>query len=173
VSEAAVPLEAIRPCLQGVIPSHIATCSADGVPNVTVLSIVHYVDAERVALTRQFFNKTRSNLDENPWAQVILVDPETADEFVLDLRYLHTETEGPKFDAVKANLDAIASQTGMAGVFRLRGSTSIACCAALRSGRAPCRSPSTPASATRSGRSTSSRAVSPCRPTTRRRRAPL
>jgi hypothetical protein len=37
------------------------------------------------------------------------------------LRYLHTETEGPTFDAVKANLDAIASQTGMTDVFRLRG----------------------------------------------------
>ena len=99
----------------------IATCSADGVPNVTVLSIVHYVDQERVALTRQFFNKTRENLDVNPWAQVAVIDPETCDQFLLDLRFLHTETEGPTFEAVKANLDGVASQTGMSGVFRLRG----------------------------------------------------
>jgi hypothetical protein len=121
VSEPAIALEEILPCLQGVIPAWLATCSADGVPNVTVLSIVHYVDSERVALTRQFFNKTSANLDENPFAQVVVVDPRTADQYLLDLRYLHTETEGPTFDAVAANLDAIASQTGMGDVFRLRG----------------------------------------------------
>jgi hypothetical protein len=121
VSDQSVSLERIRPCLQGVIPSMIATCSADGVPNVTLLSIVHYVDSERVALTRQFFNKTRANLDENPWAQVVVVEPRTSDQYLLDLCFLHTETEGATFDAVKANLDAVASQTGMTGVFRLRG----------------------------------------------------
>jgi adenylate cyclase len=121
VSEQAVALEEILPCLQGVIPAWLATCSADGIPNVTVLSIVHFVDTERVALTRQFFNKTSANLDENPFAQVVVVDPGTADQYLLDLRFLHTETEGPTFDTVAVNLDAIASQTGMAGVFRLRG----------------------------------------------------
>jgi hypothetical protein len=121
MSELSVPLEEITQCLQGVIPSWLATCSADGLPNVTCISIVHYVDEERVGLTRQFFNKTSANLDANPSAQVVVVDPLTADQFLLDLRFLHTETEGATFDAVAANLDAVASQTGMKGVFRLRG----------------------------------------------------
>ncbi len=121
MSEHPVPLEAIRSCLQGVIPSMIATCSRDGIPNVTLLSIVHYVDSERVALTYQFFSKTRANLDGNPFAQVVVVDPQTSDQYLLDLQYLHTETEGSTFDTVRANLDAVASQTGMAGIFRLRG----------------------------------------------------
>ena len=121
MSELSIPLEDIARCFQGVVPSWLATCSADGAPNVTVLSIVHYVDEERVALTRQFFNKTSANLDTNPQAQVVVVDPQTFDQFLLDLRYLRTETEGPTFDAVKANLDAVSSQTGMEGVFRLRG----------------------------------------------------
>lgn len=121
MSGLSIPLEDIARCFQGVVPSWLATCSADGAPNVTVLSIVHYVDEERVALTRQFFNKTSANLDANPQAQVVVVDPQTFDQFLLDLRYLRTETEGPTFDAVKANLDAVASQTGMEGVFRLRG----------------------------------------------------
>lgn len=114
-------MEEIQPCLQGVIPSWLATCSGGGVPNVTILSIVHYVDSERVALTRQFFNKTTANLDANPFAQVLVIDPQTVDQYVLDLRFLHTESEGQVFAAVAANLDAIASQTGMEGVFRLRG----------------------------------------------------
>jgi adenylate cyclase len=121
VTELAVPLESIAPCLQGVVPSWVATCSADGVPNATVISIVRYVDSDSVALTRQFFNKTRANLDANPQARVIVVNPGTGDQYALELRYLRTETEGPTFDAVDANLAAVASQTGMTGVFRLRG----------------------------------------------------
>jgi adenylate cyclase len=116
-----VALEAIRSCFEGVIPSPLATCSADGTPNITYMSIVQYVDSERVALSRQFFNKTRTNLDENALAQVQVVEPATLARYALDLRFLHTETEGPVFEAMKANLEAIASQTGMGDVFRLRG----------------------------------------------------
>jgi adenylate cyclase len=104
-----------------VIPSPFATCSPDGVPNVTYMSIVHYVDSDRVALSRQFFNKTRANLDANPASQVLVVDPETLEQYELDLEYLHTESEGPAFEAMRADLDAIASQTGASGIFRLRG----------------------------------------------------
>jgi hypothetical protein len=121
VSELAVPLESIRSCLQGVLPSFLVTCSAEGVPNATILSIVRYVDSDSVGLTRQFFNKTRANLDENPQAQVIVVDPGSGDQYALDLRYQHTETEGAIFDEVEANLTAVASQMGMSDVFRLRG----------------------------------------------------
>jgi adenylate cyclase len=121
MNELSVPLESITACFQGVNPSWVTTCSADGVPNATIVSIVHYVDSERVALTRQFMNKSRINLDENPQAQVIVVDPSNGDQFALDLHYLRTESEGPLFDTVAANLDAIASMTGMTGVFRLRG----------------------------------------------------
>ena len=121
MSELSVPLESIMPCFQGLIPSWVTTCSADGVPNANIVSIVHYVDSERVALTRQFMNKSRINLDENPQAQVIVVNPSNGEQFALDLHYLRTESDGPIFDAVETNLDAIASMTGMAGVFRLRG----------------------------------------------------
>ncbi len=116
-----VDLRAIRASLHGVIPSPFATCSADGMPNVTYLSLVAYVDAERVAISRQFLSKSRANLDENPYAQVIVVDPGSGEQHTLDLRYLHTETEGEAFESMRANLDAAASQTGMGDVFRLRG----------------------------------------------------
>ena len=116
-----VALEDIRGCLQGMLPSSMATCAADGIPNVTYLSIVQYVDRERVATSRQFLNKTRANLDANPYAQVMVVDAGTQRQYALDLRYLHTETEGEVFETMRANLEAIASQTGMGDVFRLRG----------------------------------------------------
>lgn len=116
-----VALESIIGCFGGVIPAPFATCSPEGVPNVTYMSIVQYVDADRVALSRQFFNKTRANLDANPYGQVRVVDPETLAQYELDLEFLHSESQGPTFEAMRAGLDAVASQTGMAGVFRLRG----------------------------------------------------
>ena len=118
----AITLDAIRSCLEGNIPSAIATCAPDGTPNVAYLSQVHYVDHEHVALSFQFFNKTRENVLVNPRATVQVVDPETAAQYLLSLQYLRTETEGPLFENMKAKLAGIASHTGMSKVFRLRGS---------------------------------------------------
>lgn len=117
-----VTLEQLRPCFEGVVPSMLATCDATGIPNVTYVSQVHYVDGEHVALSFQFFNKTRENILANPQATVLLIHPETARFYRAALLYRRTETAGPLFETMKAKLAGIASQTGMAGVFRLLGS---------------------------------------------------
>ncbi|HSO05621.1 MAG TPA: GAF domain-containing protein [Pelomicrobium sp.] len=117
-----VTLETIRGCFEGVIPAQVATCAPEGTPNVTYVSQVHYVDAAHVALTYQFFNKTRENILVNPRACVLVNVPETAARYRIRARYLRTETAGPVFESMKAKLAAIASHTGMTGVFRLLGS---------------------------------------------------
>jgi GAF domain/Pyridoxamine 5'-phosphate oxidase len=116
-----VPLEEIETCFEGVIPSPFCTCSAGGMPNITYLSVVHRLDSNHVALSFQFFNKSRKNLLENPRAQVLLVEPPTFRQFQLDLIYQTTLTEGPIFERLRVNLDAVASQVGMSHVFSLRG----------------------------------------------------
>jgi len=116
-----VPLDSIASCFEGVAPSSICSCSRDGLPNVTFLSIVHRLDEAHIGLSFQFFNKTRKNTQENPHAQVIVVQPGTANQYRLDLQYQHTETEGPIFERMNTRLMAIASQTGMTNVFKLRG----------------------------------------------------
>ena len=116
-----VPLESIAPCFEGVLPASICTCSAEGTPNLTFLSIVHRIDREHVGLSYQFFNKTRTNVMENPLVQVVVVSPETGVQYRLDLRYEGTETEGTNFDRMRTRLDAVASQTGMGQVFKLLG----------------------------------------------------
>ncbi len=115
-------LSSIRACLEGAIPANIATCAPDGTPNVAYLSQVVYVDENHVALSFQFFNKTRQNILANPCATVLLLDPVTARYYRLQLRYLRTETDGPLFESMRAQLAGIASHEGMADVFALKGS---------------------------------------------------
>jgi adenylate cyclase len=115
-------LQDIRCCFEGIIPAVVATCSAQGVPNVAYISQVFYADERHVALSFQFFNKTRQNILANPYATALLIDPGTAQFYRLHLRYLRTETEGPLFEGMRAQLAGIASHTGMQGVFRLLGS---------------------------------------------------
>ncbi|MGA7986186.1 MAG: GAF domain-containing protein, partial [Burkholderiales bacterium] len=116
-----VTVDSIRDCLEGSIPASVATCAADGTPNVSQVSQVHYVDGSHVALSFQFFNKTRDNVLANPRAGVAVIDPVTAVQYRLALEYLRTETEGPLFERMKAKLAGIASHSGMSGVFRLLG----------------------------------------------------
>lgn len=117
-----VGLRALRRCFEGAVPACIATCAEDGTPNVTKLSHVHFVDDDHVALSYQFFNKTRENILQNGRATVEVLDPETAANFTLRLEYLRTETAGLLFENMKARLAAIASHSGMSKVFRLLGS---------------------------------------------------
>lgn len=114
-------LDNIRHCLEGVIPATMATASGDGVPNCTYVSQMMYVDPRHVALSFQFFNKTRANILANPQATALVIDPLSAASYRLELLYLRTETEGALFQSMKAKLAGIASHVGMSGVFRLQG----------------------------------------------------
>lgn len=110
----------IKPAMQGVLPSHVATCALDGTPNITTVSQVYYVDSDHVALSYQFFSKTIKNIRENPRALAWVISPETLESWDLELEYDHSETSGPVFDAMDMQIEAIASMTGMKGIFKLR-----------------------------------------------------
>ncbi|HEX2832892.1 MAG TPA: GAF domain-containing protein [Thermoanaerobaculia bacterium] len=112
-------LTQISRCFQGVIPSLLASADANGMPNVTYVSQIHLIDDTHVALSCQFFNKTRRNLDQNPNATVEVYDPLTMQAYRLRLRFLRSEKSGPLFDSMAMRIQAIASHTGMEGVFRL------------------------------------------------------
>ena len=117
--EALLPDE-IRPVLDNGIPAILVTCSASGVPNTSILSQAYFVDGNRVALSFQFFNKTIRNVRENPRACLCLTDLDRCENWVLDIEYEHSETEGPIFDEMEMQIEAIASATGMSGIFKLR-----------------------------------------------------
>jgi hypothetical protein len=110
----------IKPAMQGVFPAHVVTCSGDGIPNASSISQVYYVDADHVALSHQFFNKTTRNVRENPRALVWVVNPEAFETWDLEVEYDHSETEGPIFEVMDMQIEAIASMVGLKGIFKLR-----------------------------------------------------
>lgn len=113
-------LEDLWPCFQGIVPAALSTCSADGMPNITFISQIYYVDASHVAISHQFFNKTHRNVRDNPAACAMMLDPRTLHAYRLYLRYQHSESSGLLFDSMSLQLQAIASHAGMTDVFRLQ-----------------------------------------------------
>ena len=115
-----VPLESLATCFQGLLPAQLFTCSADGLPNAAYLSHVDYVDSTHVALSYQFFNKSRRNITENPQALVVVLDPDSGQGWGLRLKYVRSETSGPLFERMALRIEAIASYCGLKGIFKLR-----------------------------------------------------
>lgn len=115
------PLQDIEVCFQGVIPSYIATCSAEREPNVTAVSIVHLMSPSRVGVSCQFMNKTLANLRDTGRAQITMTHPMTLAEYRLDVRFERLVESGAAFDKMAATLEGVASQSGMTGVFALTG----------------------------------------------------
>ena len=109
------------PALQGMFPSWITTASGDGEPNTTVISQIWYVNEAEVALSFQFFNKTKKNISQNPFAFATITNPASFDMYTLELEYSRTENEGDLFDEMDMKLEAIASMSGMSGIFELKG----------------------------------------------------
>ena len=113
-------LEQMTPCFQGILPSMFFTCALDGTPNAAFLSHVDYVDATHVALSFQFFNKSRRNVAENPHAMVRVIDPDTNQGYAMRLKFERSETSGPIFDRMFLRIEAIASYVGLKGIFKLK-----------------------------------------------------
>ena len=97
-----IRLDDLDRCLHGIIPNVIATADGDNVPNVSYVSQLHVVDEAHVAVSCQFFNKTRQNLDVNPRATIELYDPISFEAFRMRVRFLRSETSGELFGDCRA-----------------------------------------------------------------------
>ena len=113
-------LEQLASCFQGIIPAMLFTCAKDGTPNAAFLSHVDYVDPTHIALSFQFFNKSRRNIAENPQALIRVIDPDTQQGWALRLKFERSEESGPIFERMYFRIEAIASYTGLKGIFKLK-----------------------------------------------------
>ncbi len=117
----AVTLKSVRRMFEGVIPAVMCSVSAEGMPHLCFLSQVEYVDEGHVALSFQFFNRSRENILATRRCMVSVDDPYTAAGIRMQLRYVRTESSGPVFERMRAKLAGIAAHTGMDKVYRLLG----------------------------------------------------
>ncbi|MFD2265206.1 GAF domain-containing protein [Lacibacterium aquatile] len=113
-------LRDLRPCFEGVIPSIIATVDADGMPNVSYLSQVFFVDERHVALSNQYFTKTLANIRRTGKATVVVVDGRTGGQHELDVSFRRSETTGELFDRMDAHLRALYFGSDLGKVMVLR-----------------------------------------------------
>jgi hypothetical protein len=114
-----IALETLTPCFQGIFPSAFYTCSKAGIPNCAILSHVEYLDPNHVALSFQFFNKSRRNIAENPKALLRVYDPDNGQCYEMRVTYVRSETSGPTFESMNLRIEAIAAHSGLKGIFKL------------------------------------------------------
>jgi uncharacterized protein len=114
--------EEMLPGLQGALPSALATVDETGVPNLSYISQIFYVDNNHVALSNQFFNKSMRNIKSNGTATVNVVRPDNLKSWYIELKHKESKTDGELFENMKMQLAAIASMTGMEDVFKLNAS---------------------------------------------------
>ena len=73
----------------------LATATKSGVPNVVPISAKKILDDETILVSDQFFNKTLSNLKENPQATITAWDNIEGYQFKGEVTI---ETSGPLFE---------------------------------------------------------------------------
>lgn len=120
--------EEMKPALMGVVPSTLITSSKAGVPNITNISRVWYVDSSHVAIANHMLNKSVKNLKENPLAFIRTMDTATFSTWEIEVEYVGSRTDGEIFAEMKKQYEvlsimletAIPIKVNSAELFRVR-----------------------------------------------------
>lgn len=115
-----IRLRDLRNSFEGVVPSIIATLDGDGMPNISYLSHVYYVDDNHVAVSNQFFSKTTRNVRLHGVATVMVVDPLTGSQHLLDVEFAQARESGDVFERISTHLDIMSSLQGVGNIMKLK-----------------------------------------------------
>ncbi|AEH61387.1 pyridoxamine 5'-phosphate oxidase-related FMN-binding protein [Methanosalsum zhilinae DSM 4017] len=80
-------------------PVPVATASQNGIPNVALVGFLKVMNEETIMIADNFFNKTETNLKENPEIAIVAYDGYTKKSYQIKG---HTEikTSGPEYTAM-------------------------------------------------------------------------
>jgi adenylate cyclase len=113
-------LSQLRDCFQGIIPALFCTHDEASEPNISFLSQVEYLDENHLALSNQFFSKTKQNILKTKNGLLLILHPASLQTFEIRVRYLKSEVSGDVFEKLQLRLQIIAASEGMSHVFQLR-----------------------------------------------------
>lgn len=102
-----IPKE-MYPALMGVVPATLITCSKNGIPNITNISRVWYVDPYHVAIANHMLNKSVSNLSENPYGFIRTTDTTTFSTWELEVRYIGSKNQGEIFMEMRKQYEVLS-----------------------------------------------------------------
>lgn len=117
-----IRLSQLRHCFQGIVPALICTHDQEGTPNISYLSHVDFVSEGEIALSNQFFSKTKRNVLATKRALLIVYLPGTLQQYELRLCFCRSETSGELFEKMALRLSIIAATEGKAHVYELLSS---------------------------------------------------
>ena len=86
----------------------LSTCS-DGKPNVVPVSMKQVIDDHTVMVSDQYMKKTLANINANPFVALSVWDEQGGFQIKGHVTY---ENEGPRYEAVAAQVAAILSSMG-------------------------------------------------------------
>ncbi len=111
--------EDMQPALMGVIPATIITCSKDGIPNITNIARVWYVDTSHVAIANNMLKKSIRNLHENRFAFIRTMDPSSFQTWEMEAEYIGPCLEGGIFEEMKTQYEVLSMMMNSAMPIRV------------------------------------------------------
>ncbi|QEN07589.1 pyridoxamine 5'-phosphate oxidase [Oceanispirochaeta crateris] len=89
----------VQEAIKKTLPYNIATASADGVPNLIYITYLKILDDETVVIADNKFDKTRKNLNSNPFISFTVLDKDTNKAYQIKGK-VECVTKGKKYDDV-------------------------------------------------------------------------
>ncbi|MGJ7910065.1 LuxR C-terminal-related transcriptional regulator [Neobacillus sp. LXY-1] len=100
--------EDMQPALLGTVPSTLITCDENGVPNITNIARVWYVDQSHVAIANHMLNKSIKNLQNHPLAFFRTTDTNRFITWEIEAEYVGPMTNGSIYQEMKKQYEVLS-----------------------------------------------------------------
>ena len=95
---AKIPSE-VKTAIEKTCPTCIATSDKNGLPNIVYITYLKVLDDETIVVADNKFDKTRKNLDANPYLSFTVLDSDTKKSYQIKGK-VDCFTEGDKYNDI-------------------------------------------------------------------------